>query len=140
MKALKKDLKCWNKLVFGDMFLRKKCLLFELLVLDSREGVQVLSLANRTRRIEVKATIMYLASLDEISWRQKSKAPSLKEGDNNTGFFHRLANSYRRANTMKGVEVEGIMYEAESDIQDQAVGFYRIYIKSLNLGGSLLMG
>ena len=41
---------------------------------------------------------------------------------------------------MKGVEVEGIMHEAESDIQDQVVGFYRIYIKSLNLGGSLLMG
>ena len=68
--------------------------------------------------------------MEEISWRQKSKALFLKEGNNNTGFFHRLANSYRRANTMKGVEVEGIMYEAESDIQDQAVGFYRIYIES----------
>ena len=26
---------------------------------------------------------------------------------------------------MRGVEVEGIMYEAESNIQDQVVGFYK---------------
>ena len=26
---------------------------------------------------------------------------------------------------MRGVEVDGIMYEAESDIQDQVVGFYK---------------
>ena len=43
----------------------------------------------------------------------------LKEGDNNTRFFHRLVNSHRRANTMRCVEVDGIMYEVESDIQDQ---------------------
>ena len=56
--------------------------------------------------------------MEEISWRQKSRALFLKEGDNNTRFFHRLANSHRRGNTMRGVEVDGIMYEAESDIQD----------------------
>ena len=49
----------------------------------------------------------------------------LKEGDSDTRFFHRLANSHRRANTMRGVEVDGIMYEVESDIQDQVVGFYK---------------
>ena len=60
-----------------------------------------------------------------ISWRQKSRAFFLKERDNNTRFFHRLANSHRRANTMRGVEVDGIMYEVDSDIQDQVVGFYK---------------
>ena len=49
----------------------------------------------------------------------------LKEGDNNIRFFHRLVNSHRRANIMRGVEVDGIMYEVESDIQDQVVGFYK---------------
>ena len=60
-----------------------------------------------------------------ISWRQKSRAFFLKEGDNNTRFFHRLANSHRQVNTMRGVEVDGIMYEVDSDIQDQVVGFYK---------------
>ena len=63
--------------------------------------------------------------MEEISWRQKSRALFLKEGDNNTSFFDKLANSHSRANTMRGVEVDGIMYEAKSDIQDQVVGFYK---------------
>ena len=49
----------------------------------------------------------------------------LKEGDNHTGFFHRLTNSHRRTNTMRGVEVEGILYKDEFAIQDQVVGFYK---------------
>ena len=98
------------------MHFRKKCLLSELLDLDIGEGMQVLSTANKVRKIEIKAEIKFLAFLEEISWRQKSRALFLKEGDNNTRFFHRLANSHRRANTMRGVEVDGIMYEADSDI------------------------
>ena len=38
----------------------------------------------------VKSDIDYLASLEEISWRQKSKTLFIKEGDNNTWFFHRM--------------------------------------------------
>ena len=107
------------------MRFRKKCLLSKLFDLDLREGMQVLTMANKARKIEIKAEIKSLASLEEISWRQKSRAMFLKEGDNNTRFFHRLANSHRRANTMRGVEVDGIIYEADSNIQDQVVGFYK---------------
>ena len=81
-----------------------------------REGMQVLTTVDKARKIEIKAEIESLASLEEISWRQKSRTLFLKEGDNNTRFFHRLANSHKQANTMRGVEVDGIMYEAESDI------------------------
>ena len=109
----------------GMCILEKKRLLSELLDLDMREGLQVLTTADKARQIKIKAEIESLASLDEISWRQKSRALFLKEEDNNTRFFHRLANSHRRTNTMRGVEVNGIMYEAESDIQDQVVGFYK---------------
>ena len=104
---------------------KKKCLLSELLDLDMREGMQVLSTADKARKIDIKAEIEFLASLEEISWSQKSRALFLKEGYNNTRFFHRLANSHRRANTMSGVEVDSIMYEVKSNIQDQVVGFYK---------------
>ena len=100
LKALKGDLKHWNKHVFGDESFRKKCLLAKLLDLDLREGMQSLSLADSARRVEITADIEYLAPLEDISWRQKSKALYLKEGDNNTRFFHRLANSHRCINAI----------------------------------------
>ena len=40
----------------------------------------------------------------------------MKEGDNNTRFFHRLANSHRSANQIKRIEVDGVFYEDESDV------------------------
>ena len=111
--------------MFGDVAFRKKCLLTEFLELDMREELQVLSLENRSRRTMIKADIEHLASLEEISWRQKSKALFIKEGDNNTRFFHRLANSHRRTNQIRGMEVEGVLYEDDRDVQAQVVEFYK---------------
>ena len=125
LKALKGDLKHWNKHEFGDVAFRKKCLLTKLLDLDMREELHVLSLEDRSRRIVIKADIEHLASLEEISWRKKSKALFLKEGDNNTRFFHRLANSHRQTNHIRGAEVGGVLYEDDREVQDQVVGFYR---------------
>ena len=73
----------------------------------------------------VKFDIDFLASLEEISWRQKSKALFIKEGDNNTRFFHRLANSHGRTNQIRGVEVEGALYEDESEVTNPIVDFYK---------------
>ena len=69
LKALKDDLKKWNKEEFGDLAFRKKCLLFELLGLDAREDLLGLSQEEQTRRIQIKGDIAHLASLEEISWR-----------------------------------------------------------------------
>ena len=46
------------------------------------------------------------------------QGPFIKEGDNNTRFFHRIASSQRRTN-------HGVQYKDESDITDQVVDFYK---------------
>lgn len=48
----------------------------------------------------------------------------MKEGDNNTKFFHKKANSHKRNNQMTCIEVDGRCYEDEYDIRDQVVQFY----------------
>ena len=91
----------------------------------------MLTQEDRARRLVVKSDIDFLASLEEISWRQKSKALFIKEVDNNARFFHRIANSHRRTNQIRGVEVDGILFEEESDVTDQVVDFYkRLYLES----------
>lgn len=44
--------------------------------------------------------------------------------DNNTHFFHRVVNSYRRTNHIRGIEVDGILYEDETIMCSQVVRFY----------------
>ena len=117
LKALKTDLKLWNREEFGDLAFKKKNLLIELMGLNAREELVGLSNDEQIRRIQLKGNIEQLASLEEISWRQKSQALYVKEGDNNTRFFHRLANSHRNANQIKRIEVDGVIYEDEIDMR-----------------------
>ena len=71
LKALKEDLKKWNKEEFRDLAFRKKCLLSELLGLDAREDLSSLSQEEQSRQSQIKSEVAHLASLEEISWRQK---------------------------------------------------------------------
>ena len=117
LKALKKDLKKWNKEEFGNLAFKKKYLLSELLGLDAKEELLGLSNVEESRQTQVKGDIAALVALEETFWRQKSRALYVKEGDNNTRFFHRLVNSHRIANHIKSIEVDGVLYEDGSAVQ-----------------------
>ena len=55
----------------------------------------------------------------------------MKERGNNTRFFYRVANSHRRINHFRGIEVDGVLYEDEEEVQAKVVHFYRsLYIES----------
>lgn len=61
LKALKEDLKGWNKQEFGDASVREKSLLIELSGLDMREGVQALIYDEKTHKKVIKVEIDQLA-------------------------------------------------------------------------------
>ena len=65
-------------------------------LLDAKEGVLGLTKTEINERNGVRLQVEYLLSLEEISWRQKLRMLCIKEGDNNTKFFHKMANSHRR--------------------------------------------
>ena len=68
-----------------------------------------LSGTERSRKTLVVEELEKMALLEEISWRQKLRAIWLKEGDKNTKFFHRLANSHRRYNSISSLLINGEM-------------------------------
>ena len=125
LKALKGDLKSWNKNTFGDVGLKKNQAMVDILKLDEKEFQGVLTHAEHLLREELKLEVDRLAHLAEVSWRQKSRVLCLKEGDNNTKFFHKMANSHRRRDQIKSIEVDGTQFEEESEIRNQVVQFYK---------------
>ena len=82
-------------------------------------------------RAVVRSQIQNLLSLEEISWRQKSRMLCIKEGDNNTKFFHKVANSRRQYNHISMLEMDGVMYEDDLEMADQVVQFYKNLYKEI---------
>jgi hypothetical protein len=62
--------------------------------------------------------------LEEVSWRQKLRALWLREGDKCTKFFHRVANSNRRNNSIEQLVVNGTVCSDQSRIREHIVQFY----------------
>ena len=124
LKALKADLKLWNKQVFGDVGLKRQQLESELIAFDEKEVSSFLTTEERVLREACKSELEKLVIMEEVSWRQKSRVLWLKEGDNNTKFFHQMANSHRRCNYMERVEVDGTVFEMESEVKEKVVQFY----------------
>ena len=49
----------------------------------------------------------------------------IKEGDNNTKFFHKVANSHRRYNHLRFLEVNEVIYEEGVEVAAQVIQFYK---------------
>jgi len=125
LKVVKEELKIWNREVFGDVRLKKFSLLGSINALDAKEESVGLSSEDVDRRRREREELGRVLQLEEISWRQKSRALWLKEGDRNTRFFHRTTNSRRRFNFMASVVVDGIRCESIENLKNSVQGFFR---------------
>jgi hypothetical protein len=126
LMALKMDLKNWNKLEFGHISMTKSKLQTELLEFDIVEDRRPLEVEEKVKKkkIQVQANYEKLLLMEEISWRQKSRALWLKEGDKNSNFFHRLANSNRRTNSIGQLSINGELTSDQDIICDHITQFY----------------
>ena len=93
--------------IFGDVNLRKNDLQAQIQDLDLVEETRPLSVEEGVTKENLKADFEKLLLLEEIKWRQTSRATWLREVDKNTKFFHHVANSNRRFNSIDHLVVNG---------------------------------
>jgi hypothetical protein len=124
LKALKVDLKRWNEEVFGDVGRKKKILLEEVCAFDTIEEER--TLGDEERRKEVVVSKLERSTLMEnVSWRQKFRNLWLREGDKCTKFFHKVAKSNRRKNSIDSLLIDGTLSTNRVEIREHIVQFYK---------------
>ena len=64
--------------------------------------------------------------MEETSWRQKSREIWLKERDRNTGFFHRMANSHKKSNTIERIRIGGDWLEGDEEVRTGIVNAFKV--------------
>ena len=107
-------LKNWNIDVFGKVETNKKEALRRVSYWGDLEKERELNLEEAEGRVNARVDFKWWALAEEISWRQKSRETWLKEGDRNTGFFHRTANAHRRRNYINSISINERKLEKEA--------------------------
>ncbi|RVW87919.1 DNA-repair protein XRCC1 [Vitis vinifera] len=89
---------------------------------DNQEQLRALNEQELEARKEAREEFTKWALMEEISWRQKSRETWLKEGDKNTGFFHKMANSNKMRNCLKKIKVNGGWHPCWNNIEFDSIG------------------
>ncbi|KAF5459688.1 hypothetical protein F2P56_019612 [Juglans regia] len=124
LKVLKNDLRKWNLEIFGNINDQRFTLSQELQHFDVKEVGGTLSEDEKVRKMVVVAELEKITLMEEISWRQKSRALWLKTGDRCTKFFHGVANSHRRNNAIEVLHSEGKALTDSIEIKNHIVHSY----------------
>ncbi|KAK1320550.1 hypothetical protein QJS10_CPA03g00814 [Acorus calamus] len=118
LKRLKHTLKGWSREAKQKRVERKSKVALDIALYDAIEESGLMGEVEREARISLKGEMQHILGQEEEEWRLGSRAIWLKEGDNNTSFFHKIANQRRRANQINTLMVEGTRITSEAAVQD----------------------
>ena len=92
----------------------------------------MLSLEEAEKREKAREDFKEWVDLEDVSWRQKSREIWLKEGDRNTGFFHRMANSHRRRKSISSININERRLFKEAEVKDGLVSAFQSLLSASN--------
>ena len=125
MKVMKKKIKEWNRDVFDRLEVNKNLALQQVAFWDGVESEKSLTESETELKREAKETFKKWVILEETHWRQVSRELWLKEGDKNTGFFHRIANAHRRNNSLDKIKINGGWLADEQEVREGIVNAFQ---------------
>ncbi|XP_039142274.1 uncharacterized protein LOC120279409 [Dioscorea cayenensis subsp. rotundata] len=89
-----------------------------------------LTLEENQRQNELLTSLNTLLKQEEIYWRQRSRVKWVKEGDENTKFFHAFANGRRNRNYIPRLLVNNNLVEGSKELGRTFANHFRSYFGS----------
>lgn len=125
IKRVKKFLTGWGKSLRGHTRKYKNILQDELLALELLEEVDSLPSHLLDKKTFIQSELLKLMEEEELYWHKRSNSNWLLRGDNNNGFFHRVANEKKRKNTIFSLHHEDNIIEDDKLIIEHATQYYK---------------
>ena len=94
-------------------------------VLDRKAETILLSPQEVELRHHLKGQLTKLLREEEIYWLQRSKATKLLQGDDNTKYFHLVANGRHRKTKIIQLEQEEEIIVGDANLKDYITEYYK---------------
>nr|KYP37357.1 Transposon TX1 uncharacterized [Cajanus cajan] len=129
LKELKKRLKIWNKVEFGDINKNIELLHEEIHNLESKEeeaGLEEEELSHlNQKRGELRKWVGHQCSI----LHQKSRVQWLREGDVNSKYFHRSIARRRQSNEIRCLDFDGELVEEKTHMHRKVKDFFESHFR-----------
>ena len=94
-------------------------------MLEQLEEEGLLTLDQMVRKSQLLQEIIKINEEDELYWFKRSHEKWLLEGDNNTEYFHKVANGRKRRNTIITLMDGENIIEGDEDLLNHATEYYK---------------
>ncbi|RVW88874.1 hypothetical protein CK203_045021 [Vitis vinifera] len=128
----------WLKEVFRNLGCNKAAALQQVEFWDLVESDRILSVEETELKKRPRKTIKN-GSFGRNSLETIIKGDLAKEGDRNTGYFHRMANANRRNNYLDRIKIDGVCLSEEQEVREGIANAYQQML-SEGRGGRLTLG
>ncbi|KAL6211599.1 hypothetical protein ACLB2K_016822 [Fragaria x ananassa] len=82
--------------------------------------------SDQSEKLQLCQRLNELMSIDEVYWRQRSRAIWLKDGDRNSKFFHKSASNRRKKNKLKGLyDRQGVWQNTPQGIEEVVISYFQ---------------
>ncbi|XP_019432864.1 PREDICTED: uncharacterized protein LOC109339802 [Lupinus angustifolius] len=132
LKVLKKDLRVWNRVVFGNIHTIIRNAMNS--VDNIQNSITISGLEQHLLDLEdhAQAELLQALDLEEMFWKEKSRLNWHINGDINTHFFHRFTKIRQATNSMSMLKEGERCLSNQEDIANHVLNYYTDLFSSPN--------
>ena len=93
--------------------------------MESLEENCLLTSEHLSRKTTIITELFKINEEEELYWYQRSHDKQLHDGDNNTEYFHRVANGRKRKKNILSMEDGTRIIEGDEDLLNHATTYYK---------------